>query len=73
MMDKKDKQYLVKIRVSKETRRVFRLMAAAMDQDLDEMIAGAVIDKAKALGLERVMAQLNGDEDDTAGDLTVVA
>ena len=72
-MENKAKRYVVTLRMSKDTRRVFRLLAAALDQDMNEMVTTVVVEKAKALGLDDVAVADTTTQSGDKGDLSVVA
>ena len=72
MEQKKAEMHIVKIRLSKETRRLFRLMAAARDLEMEEMIVAIVSEKAKALNVDDLSRRVAAAVD-KGGDLSAVA
>lgn len=57
-MKAKDGKYVITLRLSKEDRRVFRLLAASMDLDISEMVVATVREKAKTLDAQQLVASL---------------
>ena len=58
----KPERTVVSVRVGGEDRRLFRLVAAAQDQDVAAMVIGLVREKAVQLGLDQVPSLSTTDD-----------